>query len=249
MNGILIADKPCGCTSHDVVARVKRALRARKVGHLGTLDPMATGVLPLVINKATKFARFLDGGKKEYLSTLKLGEETDTYDAEGRVVAATDPSSVEDGEIIKVLKGFIGKIRQVPPMYSSKKINGTPLYRMARKGIVVEREAREVEIFDLEVTEISIPYVKFSVSCSRGTYVRALCNDVGRALGCGAHLVKLRRTGSGPFSIAQSIDPASPGEVLARSIIPLEEALKKSSSAFDQAALGRERCTPHITGD
>src|SRR5574340_68704 len=147
MTGILVADKPAGWTSHDVVARVKKALGARKVGHLGTLDPMATGVLPLVINQATKFARFLDGGKKEYLCVMTLGTETDTYDAEGSVTASADPSFLTDDAIIKALKGFAGKIRQVPPMYSSKKINGTPLYKMARKGIVIEREAREVEIF------------------------------------------------------------------------------------------------------
>lgn len=236
MNGILIADKPAGWTSHDVVARVKKALGARKVGHLGTLDPMATGVLPLVINQATKFARFLDGGKKEYICALKLGEETDTYDAEGRITATGDPSSLTGEEIIKALKGFAGKIRQVPPMYSSKKINGTPLYKMARKGIVVEREAREVEIFDLEVMEISIPCVRFRVSCSKGTYVRALCNDAGRVLGCGAHLAELRRTGCGPFSINESINPASSVEVLTGSIIPLEEALKRASSGLDVLA-------------
>jgi tRNA pseudouridine55 synthase len=230
MNGILIADKPAGWTSHDVVARVKKALGARKVGHLGTLDPMATGVLPLVINQATKFARFLDGGKKEYLCAMKLGAETDTYDAEGRVTASADPSFLTGDAIIKALKGFAGKIRQVPPMYSSKKINGTPLYRMARKGIVIEREAREVEIFSLEVTEISVPNVRFMVSCSKGTYVRALCNDAGRVLGCGAYLAGLRRTGCGPFSIDEAIDPTSPGEELAKSIIPLEDALKRASS-------------------
>lgn len=236
MNGILIADKRAGWTSHDVVARVKKTLGARKVGHLGTLDPMATGVLPLVINQATKFARFLDGGKKEYLCCLKLGEETDTYDAEGRITAAADPSFLSDDAIIKALKGFAGKIRQVPPMYSSKKINGTPLYKMARKGIVVEREAREVEIFDLEVMDISIPYVRFRVSCSKGTYVRALCNDAGRVLGCGAHLVELRRTGCGPFSIDESVDPVFPEEALSKSIIPLEDALKRASSGKDVLA-------------
>ncbi len=235
MNGILIADKPAGLTSHDVVARVKKALGARKVGHLGTLDPMATGVLPLVINQATKFARFLDGGKKEYLCAMKLGEETDTYDAEGRVTASADPSFLTDDAIIKALKGFAGKIRQVPPMYSSKKINGTPLYKMARKGIVIEREAREVEIFGLEVTEISVPHVRFMVSCSKGTYVRALCNDAGRVLGCGAHLAGLRRTGCGPFSIYEAIDPASPGEELAKTIIPIEDAMKRATS--DSGAL------------
>ncbi len=229
MNGVLIADKPAGWTSHDVVSKVKKELGARKVGHLGTLDPLATGVLPLVINGATKYARFLDGGRKEYLCTLKIGEETDTFDAEGKVVASLDISSITEGDIIDALKGFRGRVKQVPPMYSSKKLNGTPLYKLARMGVIVEREAREVEIFALEIINISIPYVEFRVSCSKGTYVRSICNDAGRILGCGAHLASLRRIGCGPFLIDESISPRATRDELNGRIISIEDALKRVS--------------------
>ena len=158
MNGVLVADKPSGWTSHDVVAAVKKKLGARKVGHLGTLDPMATGALPLVINKATRYARFLDGGEKVYLATMELGVETDTYDSEGAVTSACEVTATEE-DVRRALSTFTGRIKQVPPMYSAKKINGVPLYKLARKGVVVEREANEIEIFENEVISISIPFV------------------------------------------------------------------------------------------
>ena len=226
MNGVLVADKPSGWTSHDVVAAVKKKLGASKVGHLGTLDPMATGVLPLVINKATRYARFLDGGRKVYLATMELGVDTDTYDSEGAVTAACEVTSTED-EVRKVLSGFMGRIKQVPPMYSAKKIKGVPLYKLARKGVVVEREPNEIEIFENEIVNISLPFVEFRISCSRGTYVRSICHDAGRMLGCGGRMTSLRRLGCGEFSDSEAISPDAGAEELAGRIIPLEEALRR----------------------
>lgn len=226
MNGVLVADKPPGWTSHDVVAAVKKKIGASKVGHLGTLDPMATGVLPLVINKATRYARFLDGGRKVYLAAMELGVDTDTYDSEGAVTAACEVTSTED-EVRKVLSGFMGRIMQVPPMYSAKKINGVPLYKLARKGVVVEREANEIEIFENEIVNISLPFVEFRISCSRGTYVRSICHDAGRMLGCGGRMTSLRRLGCGEFFDSEAISPDAGAEELAGRIIPLEEALRR----------------------
>ncbi len=234
MNGILVADKPGGWTSHDVVAAVKKKLGARKVGHLGTLDPLATGVLPLVINRATRFARFLDGGKKVYLASMELGVETDTYDKDGQVVARHDVNVKED-DVARVFSTFRGKISQVPPMYSSRKINGVPLYKLARKGLVVEREPKEIEIFESEITSMSLPFVDFRVVCSRGTYIRTLCHDAGRALGCGARLVSLRRVGCGEFTDTEAVSPRAEAEALSRGIIPLEEALRRAG--VEDAAL------------
>ena len=229
MNGVLVADKPSGWTSHDVVAAVKKKLGARKVGHLGTLDPMATGALPLVINKATRYARFLDGGEKVYLATMELGVETDTYDSEGAVTSACEVTATEE-DVRRVLSTFMGRIKQVPPMYSAKKINGVPLYKLARKGVVVEREANEIEIFENEVVSVSLPFVEFRVSCSKGTYVRSICHDAGALLGCGARMTSLRRLECGVFSASVAMTPAATAASLAASIIPLEEALRMAGA-------------------
>lgn len=234
--GVIVMDKPQGWTSHDVVAHVKRKLGAKKVGHLGTLDPLATGVLVLVVNGATKYAGMLDTGAKEYLATAKLGEETDTYDSEGRVVASADASGVTEDAVREALGTFRGRIRQVPPMYSAIKSNGTPLYKLARKGVTVEREAREVEVYGLEVTGMRMPLVEFRVACSRGTYLRSMCHDLGRLLGVGGHLVELRRLASGGFTAAEAAPPGLEADELAGRLIPLEEALARASRAASQAA-------------
>jgi tRNA pseudouridine55 synthase len=225
LTGVLVADKPAGLTSHDVVALVKRRLGAAKVGHLGTLDPLATGVLPLVMNGATKFASALSAGVKEYLCTLKLGEETDTFDGEGKVLSSAAFSHVTVEMIEAAFSGLRGRIMQTPPMYSSVKRNGQPLYRLARRGIVVEREPKEVEVFELAVLDARRPYVDFRVVCSRGTYVRSICFDAGRTLGCGAHLTALKRTRSGAFTIDGSLGMDAPADIMARAVIPLNEAL------------------------
>ena len=234
--GVLVMDKPQGWTSHDVVAHVKRKLKAKKVGHLGTLDPLATGVLVLVIDGATKCSNLLDTGAKEYVATLKLGEETDTYDSEGKVVASADASAVTEEAVRSGLDNFRGRIKQVPPMYSAIKSGGTPLYKLARKGVTIEREAREVEIYSLDVLKIDLPVVEFRALCSRGTYLRSICHDLGRLLKVGAHLVELRRTASGGFSIDEAVLPGLEPEDLMMKIIPLDEALKRASGAAQKPA-------------
>lgn len=226
-------DKPAGRTSHDVVAQVKRKLGAKKVGHLGTLDPLATGLLLLVINKATKAAPLLEGGKKDYMATVRLGEETDTYDSEGTVTATGELRGLTRERVMEAFESFKGKILQVPPMYSSVKKGGKPLYKLARKGIVIERSAREVEVYRIEPLNMEFPEVEFRVVCSRGTYVRTICHDLGRVLGCGAHMTGLRRIGSGCFTIEEAIKPDEDAEVLAGRIIPLEEALRRSGQCAE----------------
>ncbi|MEK6600201.1 MAG: tRNA pseudouridine(55) synthase TruB [Deltaproteobacteria bacterium] len=205
MTGVLIIDKPAGPTSHDVVTMVKKRLGARKAGHIGTLDPLATGVLPLCINEATKLARFLEKGEKEYLATIKLGEETDTYDSEGVVVAKGDITSITKESIVSAINDFKGRIKQIPPMFSAVKMDGVPLYKLARQCVTVERKPRDVEIYSIDITNITLPFITINVICSRGTYIRSLAFDIGRKLGCGAHLVSLRRMKSGMFSLKDSI--------------------------------------------
>lgn len=224
-DGILIIDKETDMTSHDAVSIVKKTLGAKKVGHLGTLDPSATGVLALVINKATKYADKFGGGEKVYSATVKLGEVTDTYDSEGKVTETKSVDGVRVEDVEKSLMSFLGKINQKPPMYSAVKKNGTPLYKLARKGIEVEREAKEVEIFRLDGIKVDIPNVSFNVSCSRGTYIRTLAFDLGEKLGVGGHLTSLRRTGSGLFSIDESVSPRLSKEELEAKIIPLGKLL------------------------
>lgn len=235
MTGVLIIDKPEGWTSHDVVAYMKKRLGARKVGHLGTLDPIATGVLPLVIDGATKFARFLDGGKKEYVARMRLGVETDTYDGAGNIVAEADCSRISEAEIERVLSSFRGRITQTPPMYSAIKKNGTPLYKLARKGVTVERAAKDVEVFTLDVTAVELPSVEFRAVCSKGTYIRSICFDAGKALGCGAHMAALRRVRCGGFSIDEAVGPKAEIEAVRSGIIPLEAALARSQAPLEAA--------------
>lgn len=226
MNGVLVVDKPSGPTSHDVVMAVKNKLKAKKVGHIGTLDPLATGVLPLCINDATRLVRFLEDGKKEYLATIKLGEETDTYDSEGKVTATGDITSVAKQDIVSVINGFKGKIKQTPPMFSAVKMAGMPLYKLARERVEVERKPRDVEIYGIEITNVTIPFITMKAICSKGTYIRSLAFDIGRKLGCGAHLAGLRRIKSGPFSLKDSVAMAdienSENDILKKRIIPIE---------------------------
>jgi len=207
MDGILVVDKPSGITSFGVVHKVKRWLRIKKVGHTGTLDPFASGVLPLAINEGTKAIPFLTEEQKEYEAVLKLGIETDTYDRTGKITGVSDLGRfLVDEETIKgVMRGFVGRIEQVPPMFSAVKHQGKPLYKLARRGITVKREPRIVEIMDIGVTRICLPLVTFTVVCSKGTYVRTLAHDIGRELKCGAHLYQLHRTRSGPFGLEDAI--------------------------------------------
>jgi tRNA pseudouridine55 synthase len=205
IDGLLIVDKPEGITSLDVVREMKCRFGLKKAGHIGTLDPFATGVLPIVMNEGTKLVPFLEEGPKEYEVTLKLGEETTTDDWTGQVVMKQEWKEVQPETIEPLLHTFLGKTRQIPPMFSAVKIQGIPLYRLARKGIEVERKEREVEIYKIQMEGIELPFVRFRVCCSKGTYVRTLGRDIGGKAGCGAHLVRLRRVRSGPFTIDQAI--------------------------------------------
>lgn len=197
-------DKPRGITSHEAVTRVKRLFGIKKAGHAGTLDPLATGVLLVCTGEATKISRFLMDLGKEYVATMKFGERTDTLDADGKVVETDEGFSFGPREVEEALSRFRGVIRQRPPMYSALKVGGKPLYKLARKGEEVERAEREVNIHSIEAEKFSPPFLRFRVSCSRGTYIRVLVDDIGRALGTVAHMTELRRTRIGGFGVEDS---------------------------------------------
>jgi tRNA pseudouridine55 synthase len=188
-----------------VISRVRRILGTKKVGHTGTLDPFATGVLPIAVNDGTKCIPFLDEGSKTYEALLRLGVTTDTLDMTGTILSESNPSSITRDQFISSLAAFTGSIGQIPPMYSAIKQNGQPLYKLARQGVEVERKVRDVEIYSLELLSFDLPHVAIRVVCSRGTYVRSLADDIGRSLGCGAALQELRRTASGPFCIEDAV--------------------------------------------
>ena len=205
-SGILLIDKPAGMTSAKVVAVVKRLTGSNKTGHAGTLDPLATGLLICCLNQATKLARFLLEGEKTYEAVLRLGIRTDSQDAAGRILSRQDTSNVTETKVEKTMRGFTGPIRQQPPAYSALKYHGKPLYHWARTGKPVAKPPRTVVISSLEIQKIALPRVYFSVTCSAGTYIRTVCADVGDSLGCGGHLMSLRRTASCGFVVAQSLD-------------------------------------------
>jgi len=200
MNGFLIVDKPAGMTSHDVVNAVRRLAGIRRVGHTGTLDPLATGVLVLALGAATRLVQFIDGNHKTYHATLRLGETTTTYDADGDLVERR-PVTVSQAEIEAALVGFRGDITQIPPMYSAVKVKGQKLYKLARQGKEIERAARPVTIHRLNVLDWALPEVTIEVICSAGTYIRSLAHDLGQTLGCGAHLTALTRIAAGEFRL------------------------------------------------
>ncbi|MBP1714586.1 MAG: pseudouridine synthase [Deltaproteobacteria bacterium] len=205
MNGVLVIDKPKGWTSHDVVARVRKVLKVRKAGHGGTLDPLATGVLPIYLEEATKLVPFNLEGAKEYVATLRLGQETDTLDADGKIVAEIREFSFTREKIEESLKSFRGTIRQRPPVFSAIKKGGVPVYRKARAGEKPQLAERTAVIESLELRDVSLPYATIAVTCGRGTYIRSLAADIGRTLGCGAHVFELRRMRSGLFTLEQAI--------------------------------------------
>lgn len=205
MDGFLVVDKSAGMTSHDVVARVRKVCGVKKVGHTGTLDPFATGVLPIALGEATKAISFLDESEKEYRAVMKLGETTTTGDLTGELLRSRSLERLTPETVERMVPFFIGTISQVPPMYSALKRNGIPLYRLARRGETVIREPRQVVIHALTLVRVEPPLVEFVVRCSRGTYVRTLAEDMGEKLGYGAHLVELQRTMSGPFAVAQAV--------------------------------------------
>lgn len=205
MNGIINVNKPLKMTSHDVVYRLRKILSVKKIGHTGTLDPDASGVLPMCVGRATKTADMLTAQDKQYVAEITLGSATDTLDASGKITASADVN-VSEEDIRRIVAGFIGETEQIPPMFSAVKINGKKLYELARKGEEAERKPRKVRINQIEIQNIDLPHKKFvmKVDCSKGTYIRTLCDDIGRKLGCYAHLSQLTRTRSGRFDISQS---------------------------------------------
>ncbi len=204
-SGILLVDKPVDWTSHDVVGCVRRRFKVRKVGHCGTLDPIATGLLVLVLGRATKIASRLSVTDKVYAGTMKLGIETDSQDGTGTVTATADASHVTAEEVTQVAARFTGELMQIPPMVSAIKKDGQRLYKLARKGLTVERDPRPITIHSLNLTRIAVPEVDFEVHCSKGTYVRTLCADIGQELKCGGHMQSLRRTRVGRFDVANAV--------------------------------------------
>jgi tRNA pseudouridine55 synthase len=242
MDGVLVIDKPRGPTSFDVVRQVRSLLRVKKVGHTGTLDPMATGVLPLCLGDATKVAGFITEGDKAYDAVVRLGAETDTQDAEGKVVAEAPVPPLTAARLEEVLGGFRGTFEQLPPMYSAVKVGGKRLYELARAGEEVERASRQVTVYELVLRDFNATQLHLSVRCSKGFFVRTLAYDVGRALGCGAHLEGLRRTASGPFSLAHALPLADlpalfrEPEALVRRLLPVSEALVDLPAVLVSAA-------------
>jgi len=230
MDGVLNINKPSGMTSHDVVERVRRILRERRVGHTGTLDPMATGVLVLCVGKATRIAQYLEAGEKEYKAVMKLGVTTDTLDAEGRILETKSYPPPDRITINEAIQGFIGSIMQRPPAYSAVKVAGVPSYKLAREGKAEPLKPRQVTIFSIDISAFEDPLVNLLVRCSKGVYIRTLCSEIGTALGMGAHLAGLERTRSGHFRIdsALTLDQLQ-GMVIAgsaaKALTPIDDAL------------------------
>ena len=222
-DGIIIIDKPAGWTSMDVCAKLRGILREKRIGHAGTLDPMATGVLPVFVGRATKAVQFAENGKKEYQAVLKLGMVTDTQDTTGTVLE-THPAAVGAEEVRAALPRFTGTLSQLPPMYSALKVNGQKLYDLARQGKTVGRKPRDITIYELELLEQTAPDAfSLRVVCSKGTYIRTLCHDLGRALGCGGCMAALRRTMAAGFRIEEAVtlgEAQEKGEAL---LLPLDE--------------------------
>lgn len=231
LNGIIVINKPPQITSAEVVASVKRISKADKVGHTGTLDPLAEGVLICCLNRATRLARYLLHGNKRYEAVLKLGEETDTQDSAGNVVSVGDPANLSSGTIRSVFRHFTGPMQQLPPVYSALKHQGVPLYRHARQGKPIQKPPRQVHIYSVEILEIKTPHIRFEVNCSAGTYIRTLCADIGTNLGCGGHLHALKRLESCGFTLQQALtlkqlEAYELAGTLTRQIITMADALK-----------------------
>lgn len=228
MEGVLLVDKPKGLTSHDVVYHLRRKLQIKKIGHAGTLDPMATGVLVMLIGKATRISQYLMSVDKVYEGEATLGVVTDSQDAEGEVMSTQPVPELTEARVREVMKGFLGDQYQTPPMHSAIKIGGVPLYKLARKGEEVEREPRFIRIAAFNLLSFATPKISFDLHCTKGTYVRTVASDLGQKLDCGAHLSALRRTGSGKFTIGQcmpleQIEALSLPEIQKR-LIPIYEA-------------------------
>ncbi|MDQ8184160.1 tRNA pseudouridine(55) synthase TruB [Pelagicoccus sp. SDUM812002] len=233
LEGVLLIDKPTGMTSHDVVDQVRRKLRMKRIGHAGTLDPMATGLLIILVGKATKLSQFLTSMDKTYSGTIKLGESTNTQDADGEITVTKPlPEGLTQLKAQFALSDFVGDQYQTPPMFSAVKINGQRLYKLARKGQEVEREPRFIRVSKFEITRFELPEIDFTLDCSKGTYVRTLANDFGEKLGCGAHLIALRRDASNEFDTSRSVrlDDFKEMEIseIEKKLIPAHEAMPEN---------------------
>lgn len=228
-DGILVVDKPEHISSAQLVAQVKKIVRANKIGHTGTLDPFATGVMICCLNRATRLARFFLHTSKTYQAVIRLGIETDTLDCTGNVISTSEFIQYDDETIRQVVYRFMGKIQQVPPVYSALKHEGVPLYKLARKGKPIQKPPKEVQISEITVTGISLPDIYIQVTCSGGTYLRSLASDIGKTLGCGAHLAYLRRIAYGGFSIqdAISLQALQQEKDISNRVISMSDALKQ----------------------
>ena len=223
LDGAILVDKPAGPTSHDVVDAIRRKFGIKKVGHCGTLDPNATGLLIIVLGRGTKLSERLMGDDKVYEGTVKFGEATDSYDCDGELTASLPVMPMTLDQLNEEAATVIGDIMQVPPMVSAIKKNGVPLYKLARKGIEVEREPRLIHVYNFRFTEYTEPFGKCRVACTKGTYIRSLAHDLGQKLGCGAHLTELRRCASGKFDVAEAL--------------PLEAVLKLTTAELEKRVL------------
>lgn len=236
ISGILLLDKPLGLSSNGALQRVKHLYRAAKAGHTGSLDPLATGLLPVCLGSATKISAFLLDADKRYRVRVRLGETTTTADAEGELIRTAPTDGITEAAVTAALGSFLGTISQLPPMYSAVKHQGERLYKLARQGIEVERQPREITIFGIGLLEMSLPEVEFDVHCSKGTYVRTLAEDLGEMLGCGGHVVALRRTGVGPY-----LESAGPLVTMAQ----LETLGEEDYGAMDALLLPQDSALGH----
>ena len=233
VSGILLLDKPAEITSNAALQSVKRMFNAVKAGHTGSLDPLATGLLPLCFGEATKFSQFLLDADKRYLARVKLGVITDSGDADGEVIETRTVPEISDAQLEKALSQYCGEIIQVPSMFSAIKIDGQPLYKLARKGIEVERKGRPINVYELQVTDREVDEFTLEVQCSKGTYVRTLVEDVGEELGCGAHVIGLRRLSAGPFDETEAVSMGQLEELkgnwteLDKFLLPISAAVKE----------------------
>lgn len=234
MEGILLLDKPADHTSHDVVARLRGKLKMKRIGHAGTLDPMATGLLVILVGKATKVSQYLTSLDKEYEGTVELGKVTDTQDADGEMMETRPVPPFTEADIRAGIQGFLGDQYQTPPMYSAVKIDGQPLYKAARKGEEVEREPRFIRVMNWDVTRFELPRFDFRMRVTKGTYVRTLAHDLGQKLGCGAHLAALRRTASDKFHLSQAL---TMDQIQAMTLPEIEKRLIPAREAVPSFAL------------
>ncbi len=228
-DGVLLVDKPGEHTSHDVVARLRRKFNMKRIGHAGTLDPMATGLIIMLIGKATKVSQYLISLDKEYEGSIELGKVTDSQDADGEVLETRPVPALTVEQVKAAMAGFLGDQYQTPPMYSAIKIDGVPLYKSARKGVEVDREPRFVRVMSFELTGFETPRIHFKLRCSKGTYVRTIAHDLGQRIGCGAHLAALRRTATDKFNVSQALTieeiEAMPLSELEKRLIPVHQAV------------------------